>query len=101
MKVLNREHVGITVIIFVCFGACFSTSVDSSLLYAMTSSSALLKSNEPLRALEFCMSLLKESMSVERSFLKDTAFLTRARLEAYALNITAKWSRDTLPSPSD
>ena len=36
---------------------------------------------------------LKESMSTARSFLKETVY-------AYALNITAKWSHDTLPSPS-
>ena len=74
------EHVGLTVIVFIRFGACFSTSDDSSLLYAVTSSSALLKHNESLRAFELCMSLLKESKSIERSFLKETAILSKHML---------------------
>ena len=78
---LYQEHVGLTVIVFVHFRAFFSTSDNSSLLYAETNSSALLKHNESMRALEFCMYLLKESTSIERSFLKETVFPTGAGLE--------------------
>ena len=47
------------------------------------------------------MSCLKEVALIDLSFLKDTVLRTGAGLAAHALNVTAKWSRDTLPILSE
>ena len=71
-------------------GEYFSIKADSSLVYALTSSSRFAELRLSLKTDDETISCLKESTSKARSFLKETVFLTGLGLAACALKITAK-----------
>ena len=93
---MNQGQLGFITMVFVWMGAWLSISKPlSPFEYASTSLSTEVFDIRNIS--DLTMSCLKEVTLIDLSFLKDTVLRTGAGFTAHALNMTAKWSWDTLP----